>query len=386
VIWHLVTGEYPPDCGGVGDYSALLARELVRAGDEVFVWVPGLEANHAEHSDGRFHLLPLPDRFGPHSKDVLARAWRDHPGIVLLQYVPNALGAKGANLRFCRWLHAAAHGGLDIRVMFHEPYFYFSTERPWRNLLAVVQRMMAAELIKASRCLYVSSDAWLRCLEPYGHLPPSRTLPIPSTIPDTADPERVRQFRGLIRRETSAPVIGHFGTYGDHMSSALAAVVPAIAEQLPLARFAFIGARSGPFLERLTTKCQALQERSWTSGRLGSTDVAAALRACDLLVQPYPDGVTTRRTTVMAGLANAVPVVTTDGLLTEAVWRDTHAPRLAPAGNVAQIADAAHRLIDAPADRAALGRAGRQLYLDRFSIERTVDALRAPQPIEAVAG
>jgi glycosyltransferase involved in cell wall biosynthesis len=170
------------------------------------------------------------------------------------------------------------------------------------------------------------------------------------------------------------------------MSSALAAVVPAIAEQLPLARFAFIGARSGPFLERLTTKCQALQERSWTSGRLGSTDVAAALRACDLLVQPYPDGVTTRRTTVMAGLANAVPVVTTDGLLTEAVWRDTHAPRLAPAGNVAQIADAAHRLIDAPADRAALGRAGRQLYLDRFSIERTVDALRAPQPIEAVAG
>jgi glycosyltransferase involved in cell wall biosynthesis len=88
----------------------------------------------------------------------------------------------------------------------------------------------------------------------------------------------------------------------------------------------------------------------------------------------------------MAGLANAVAVVTTDGLLTEAVWRDTRAARLAPAGNVAQIADAVQRLIDAPADRAALGRAGRQLYLDRFSIERTVDALRASQPIEAVAG
>src|SRR5947209_3461982 len=37
-VWHLVTGEYPPRPGGVGDYSALLAAGLAAAGGEVHVW------------------------------------------------------------------------------------------------------------------------------------------------------------------------------------------------------------------------------------------------------------------------------------------------------------------------------------------------------------
>ena len=39
--WHLVTSEYPPDIGGVSDYTAQLARALAGAGDEVHVWCPG---------------------------------------------------------------------------------------------------------------------------------------------------------------------------------------------------------------------------------------------------------------------------------------------------------------------------------------------------------
>ena len=145
MMWHLVTGEYPPACGGVGDYSARLAQELAGAGDTVNVWAPGGEPDADARTDVRCRIHRLPDRFGPRSRDALARAWQQHPGIVLLQYVPNALGLKGANLRFCRWLHGLARHGVDVRVMFHEPYFYFSLERPWRNVLAVVQRLMAAE-------------------------------------------------------------------------------------------------------------------------------------------------------------------------------------------------------------------------------------------------
>ena len=101
MTWHLVTGEYPPDCGGVGDYTALLARALRRAGEEVQVWVPG-DANATGNTSES--VRGLPDRFGSRSRETLARAWQQQPGVVLLQYVPNALGVKGANLSFCRWL------------------------------------------------------------------------------------------------------------------------------------------------------------------------------------------------------------------------------------------------------------------------------------------
>ena len=77
------------------------------------------------------------------------------PGCVLLEYVPNALGARGANVPFCAWLLRLRRRGVDVRVMFHEPYFYFSWHRPWRNGLAVVQRLMAALLVRASSVAYL---------------------------------------------------------------------------------------------------------------------------------------------------------------------------------------------------------------------------------------
>ena len=70
------------------------------------------------------------------------------PGVVFLQYVPNALGAKGGNVAFCQWLLSLRRQGTDIRVMFHEPYFYLSWN-PALNTLARVQRMMAAILLRA---------------------------------------------------------------------------------------------------------------------------------------------------------------------------------------------------------------------------------------------
>ena len=40
-LWHIIAPEYPPNTGGVGDYSKQLAINLRSAGDEVHVWCPG---------------------------------------------------------------------------------------------------------------------------------------------------------------------------------------------------------------------------------------------------------------------------------------------------------------------------------------------------------
>ena len=52
-------------------------------------------------------------------------------------------------------------------------------------------------------------------------------------------------------------------------------------------------------------------DRVVAPGSLPAAAVTEYLRACDLVIQPYPDGVSSRRGTAMAALANGVPVVTT---------------------------------------------------------------------------
>jgi glycosyltransferase involved in cell wall biosynthesis len=359
---HLLTGEYPPGAGGVGDYAAQVAEGLAAAGREVHVWCPG-----SGRTGGAVTIHPLPDWFGRGSRRVLARAFAREPGRVLLQYAPNACGARGANVAFCRWLARQA-ATVDIRVMFHEPYFYFSWH-PTRNALALVQRAMAAYLLRAARVAYVSTETWARYLRPYAPAGSSFVpLPIPATVAVDAEPAAVSAWRQRLAPE--APLVAHFGSYGDHVSRELASVLPALLTAHPSACVVCAGRGSEAFAARFRDTGRVMAAYG-----LDGASVAAVLRAADVAVQPYPDGVTTRRTTVMACLANGVPTVTTSGALTEPVWQASGGVVLAPAGRAARIAEATAALLRDPGARIALGARARCLYEREFSLERTIAAL-----------
>ena len=376
MIWHLLTGEFPPGCGGVGDYAADLARALAEAGDTVHVWTA---ASRAAGDGGaaapRITIHHLPDSFGPRSRQALDEAWRHTPVTVLLQYVPNALGARGANLAFCRWLRRVHQAGADVRIMFHEPYFYFTLTRPWRNALAIVQRTMAATLLQSASTIYMSTETWQRYLEAVGSLPCAATLPIPSSIPNGAGEDDVAQHRARIS-PAGTPVVGHFGTYGEHVATELFALLPAIAGQAPIARFAFMGEGSREFLERLGERHPQIALRAWASGRLPAKDLSAVISSCDLLIQPYPDGITTRRTSAMAGLRNGVATVSTSGALTEPIWKDTGAVALVPVSDRAAFARTVARLLDDPAARQLQAVHGAHAYERHFSMPHTIAVLR----------
>jgi hypothetical protein len=111
-------------------------------------------------------------------------------------------------------------------------------------------------------------------------------------------------------------------------------------------------------------------------GRVTPFQAANAIASCDLMLQPYVDGVTTRRTSTMAGLINARAVLTTTGHLTEPVWTETKAVEMIPAGDIQGLVAAARRLLSDDEARAALGVRADQTYRDRFAIGHTIRRLR----------
>jgi glycosyltransferase involved in cell wall biosynthesis len=369
--WHLLAPEYPPHCGGVGDYTALVAAGLADAGDAVHVWFPGGATSPLVAAIGpRLSVHRLPDRFGLASRRTLTSALIAEPGIILTQYVPGAFGARGLNVPFCRWLGRMRRAGADVRVMFHEPFFYFGLARPWRNVFAVVQRAMAAMLLRAGTRVYYSTETWTRLLAPYGPQTRVDVLPIPATIPVDVAEEAIARARGRWR---GGLVVGHFGTYGDHVGRQLDGILPSLLRRLPAARVLLVGRGGETFARTLPSE---VRDRVEATGALTGAEAAAALRACDLLFQPYPEGVTTRRTSIMAALTTSVPVITTDGLLTEPVWAQSAAVALAPAGDVPALVEIAARLAGDPAARAALGARGRKLYDERFALDTTIARMR----------
>ena len=80
----------------------------------------------------------------------------------------------------------------------------------------------------------------------------------------------------------------------------------------------------------------------------------------------------------MAALALGVPVVTTDGFLTDSVWREG-AVAIAPAGRPLELARRSIALLEDDALARSLGERGARLYREKFSLERTLETvLSAP--------
>ena len=96
------------------------------------------------------------------------------------------------------------------------------------------------------------------------------------------------------------------------------------------------------------------------------------------MMQPYPDGVSSRRTSAMAALAHGVPMVTTGGRLSDPVWRESQAVVLVPPDQADDLAEAVASLASNQTLQRDLSRRSLDLYESRFHVRHTIAALRAP--------
>ena len=374
-MMHFVTPEYPPHNGGVADYTHQIAAELARRGETVHVWGP---AGSARQAGSSVVVHPELGTFSPadiRRADTLLDGFPS-PRRLVVQWVPHGFGQRAMNLPFCLWLWRRSVAGDGVELIVHEPFVTFSGS-VGQHAVAVVQRAMTLMLLSAARRVWVTTRAWAPLLEPYlsGRGVQVEWLPVPSSLesPDAVAAGAVR----LRYAEAGQRLIGHFGTHGSLVTSLLADAIPSIAAADRSARFVLIGSGSEQFRSTLVSAHTSLTGRVSATGRLDARELAEHVAACDVLVQPYPDGVTSRRTTAMAGLFARVPVVTTRGKLTEGLWQDDSAMKLADVGDVNALVNHVVQLLADPAERHRQADAGRAFYDRWFDVRHTVAALAA---------
>ena len=378
----LLTGEYPPLQGGVGDFTRQLARAMAQAGHDVQVLTTRRSPSGAAATpdDAGVTVRRAVERWGWRSLWA-ARTWAaEHKlDVVNVQYQA-AMYSLAAPIHFLpdvvgKPCVATFH---DLRI----PYLF-----PKAGGL----RHAAVTHLAGRSCAAIATDpADAVELERRGVRSVTQ-IPIGSNVaaqpPTGYDPVAWRQARGLRADDF---VVGYFGFLnhskgGDTLIDALAALVAAE----PRTRLLLIGGQAGSsdatdlvFAERIKAMIEQhhLADRVIRTGYLPEAETSAALLACDVMALPYRDGVSLRRGTLMAALAHGRAIVSTTS--------DTQPDELRAGEDIVLVApDAPEQLAQAllelsrePHRRARLGEGARALAA-RFGWEaiaaRTVDVLAA---------
>lgn len=310
----LVTGEYPPMQGGVGDFTREIARALLELGCHVRVVTDWSHLDSARNHHARdYDIWPvISPRWG----------WRD------LWRIKNATADVDlVNVQY----QAAAYGDMRIPihlvprvitspsvVTFHDlrvPYLFPKAgSLRWGAIMEMASR--------ADGIIVTNSDDY-QTLSNTAKICHIAEIPIGSNIqcspPPGFDPESWRSSHGVGKDEF---LLGYFGFLNSSKGgeSLIRSLALLLEDAVPV-RLALIGGQqctSDPTNEEYDEWVETLQEEMGISGRiirtgfLSPTDVSAALLSCHAMVMPYRDGASLRRGTLMACLNHGCPTITTE--------------------------------------------------------------------------
>lgn len=363
--WSIVTPEYPPGAGGIGDYVELVAGRLASHGDRVTVHAFGT-GDRVRTPGVEVELLP--DEFGSRTKRALSEAWSRLPedAVIFVQYVPQGFGMKGMNVPFARFIGRQRR---RVWIMFHEIVYPFVAGQPLRlDFLASVTRVMLHQSTRRAERAFVSTPAWEPILTRWM---PSRLacewLPIPATAAVEGRPPVA---------ESPRPSVAHFGTYGALVKRPLERIFGELIERNPEVELVLVGRGSEAFRSELSAAYPGASARIRATGPATPEQIADELRRAWVTVFPFLEGATTRRTSLMSALAAGAVALTTDAWCTEWFWRKSGGVVLVEPGQPVPTVEAIEALLADEPRRGELRRRAIALYQERFHLDRLVEHLR----------
>jgi glycosyltransferase involved in cell wall biosynthesis len=356
----LITGEYPPDQGGVGDFTRELGRALAALDHEIHVITTQSQITHHESQIAGLHvhrvvndwswrcwrdIIQLDDAlcFDVLNIQYQAAAYRMHPAINLFPWRLKQCGKPP--------MVATFH---DLKV----PYL-FPKAGPLRQWVVHALARQSDGVIVTNR----QDEVQLSNLR--DRIPNLVRIPIGSNIAPQLPPGYDRDtWRAQWGIEPDDFLLGYFGFLneskgGEELVQTLALLV----EQGVPAHLLMIGGRVGSSdptnlayaerVDRLVVEC-GLAERVHHTGFVPSEEVSASLAAVDVCVLPYRDGVAFWRGSLHACLAHGRAIVTTHPKMPLPEIQDGENMLLARPRDPKNLAEAVARLATDPALRTRL--------------------------------
>jgi glycosyltransferase involved in cell wall biosynthesis len=338
----------------------------------VHVWAPA-----PAHSEGAVTVHELGAAYRASALHALDEALDrcPPPRRLFVQWVPHGYGYKSLNVPFCLWVRKRARRGDEVYLMVHEPFLAFDRHRVRQNVGAVVHRVMLRLLLKAASRVWVSTPSFLDDVRRFGPRESLdvRWLPIPSPVTPVHDPAAVEKLRNRLAGEL--PLVGYFGTCNSLVAPLLQSVFEQMASRQTSLRVALMGRGTRTFADRLVAAGRIGPAAIVASGEQPAYELSLLLQCCDVFIQPYPDGVSSRRTTLMALLEHGCAVVASAGPRTEEGWRESDVIVLTSQGDAPAMAAAALRLLDEPAKRRSMRDRARTAYITQFDVGHALDVL-----------
>lgn len=311
-----VTGEYPPQIGGVGDHVLLLREQLEQSDVQTWVVTGALQSPGRDFPRTRRLIKSWNFRSIPKLLRVLKQI---DPDIVHLHYQSGAYALNPAINLLPRFIRLY---GLRAKVVttLHDlrtPYVFPKMGRLRRLLVDRIARDSHGVIIVSpedgiklwSTQLDLDEVKYLRsthmALVPVG----------PTIVPeeDTRHRDNWRAERGLA---PSAFVVGYLGFRQENKGMAVLSTALKNTECLAdEGVLALIGAGGPSDASRNYDRRQAVADiGQWKvveSGPLARVEMSRWLYCCDICVLPYSEGLSLRRSTFISAIAHGIPVITT---------------------------------------------------------------------------
>ena len=232
------------------------------------------------------------------------------PRRLLVQWVPHGFGYRSMNVGFCMWLLRRARRGDRIEIMVHEPYL--AIRRGWDPVDGRRVRASRDDDHPGARGHpRLDRDSAVGAALAPVRARTERAVRMAAHSEQSADagargdPARARSLCAA----GGGPIVGHSGLVR-HGRDARVVCEPCqhILQRTPNAAVVLLGQHGERFHQQLVRDHPQLAARIQATGTLSPQALADHIGACDLLIQPYPDGISSRRTSAMAGLALGIPV------------------------------------------------------------------------------
>jgi glycosyltransferase involved in cell wall biosynthesis len=353
-----ITAKTAPYVCGVGDYTINLAKQLKENCD---LGLDLIVEKSCLPSTTPIVVLPsIEDWTSESFQTLFSKLKQAKVKTVILQYTCWLYSPQGFNLALIPfWQQCSEH--FQTILVAHETY-YWSFKYPGTWLKGIVQQYVLQQLVRYSDHICCSSERYICQLRRYAQKENKIfPLPIPSNVPPEplSKQDRLALHQSLGLTPDPQPVLTLFGCYASIQQSWLSRLDRRLQELGKPVVWLLLGDAK--------KIAEPLHNPVIRPGFLDAIDLSHHLQLSDLMLLPHEFGISAKRTSLMAALEHGIPVIGTNGQLTDSFFHEIESVRLVSDQDYPAFEIEVLNFLDRPSSLSDLVESGQDYYEKHLS-------------------